>query len=180
MQGPGGPDEDPSNGFTAGGWTLPYRHEAGGRAVAANVAGEFDMLLGRRTYDNFASFWPHNNGHPIGKAFNEAKKYVATRKLDTLTWEHSKRIGPDIVADVSRLKASDGPELHIWGSSELLQILIAADLIDEFRMLIYPVVVGEGKRLFGTPVGPRSLELVSTQATPTDVLVNVYRPAKSG
>jgi dihydrofolate reductase len=177
MQSPGGPDEDPSGGFTLGGWTLAYRGEAGGQAIGEIVAGEFDMLLGRRTYDNFASFWPKQVDNPIGKAFNKATKYVVTRSHDKLDWEKSRRIGSNVVGEVRELKASDGPEFHIWGSSELLQTLIAADLVDEYRMFVYPVVLGEGKRLFGDGVLPRALALVATRSTPSGVLINTYRLA---
>ena len=175
MQSPGGPDEDPSGGFTHGGWTLAYRGEAGGRAITEIVAGAFDMLLGRRTYDNFASFWPNNNDHPVGKAFNKATKYVVTRRSDTLDWGLSKRIGGDVANELRALKASDGPDLHVWGSSELLQTLIAADLVDEYRLFIYPVVLGEGKRLFGSGVSARRLTLVETRSTPSGVVLSTYR-----
>ena len=175
MQAPGGTEEDPSGGFTHGGWTLAYRGEAGGQAIRDIVAGAFDMLLGRRTYENFASFWPNNADHPIGKAFNKATKYVATRSLNKFDWENSRRITGDVVGEVPGLKASDGPEFQIWGSSELLQTLIAADLVDEYRMFVYPVVLGEGKRLFGNGVPPRALSLVATRSTPSGVLLNTYR-----
>ena len=134
------------------------------------------MLLGRRTYEIFAAYWPYQDG-TIAKAFNKATKYVVTRTLDQLGWEHSQRIGGDVVDEVRRLKASDGPVLHIWGSSELLQTLIAAELIDEYRLWIAPVVLGEGKRLFGNGVPPRGLALVETRSTPKGVLITTYRPA---
>ncbi len=177
MQSPGGSDEDPSGGFTHGGWTVAYRDEVGGQAIGEIVAREFDMLLGRRTYEDFASSWPNNGDHPVGKAFNKATKYVVTRSLDKLDWENSQRIGSDVVDEVRGLKASDGPDLHIWGSSELLQTLIAADLVDEFRMLVFPVVLGEGKRLFGSGVPPRRFSLVATRSTPSGVVINTYRSA---
>ena len=177
MQSPGGPDEDPSNGFTQGGWTMAYRGEVGGQAINEIVAGEFDLLLGRRTYDNFASFWPNHGDNPIGRAFNKATKYVATRGLGQLNWETSRRIGSDLVSEVCGLKASDGPEFQIWGSSDMLQTLIGADLVDEYRLFVFPVVLGEGKRLFGNGVPPRGLSLVSTRSTPTGVLLNTYRSA---
>jgi dihydrofolate reductase len=134
------------------------------------------MLLGRRTYEIFASYWPKQSG-PIAKAFNKATKYVVTRTLDPLAWKDSRRIGGHVVEEVRRLKASDGPALHIWGSSELLQALIAADLVDEYRMWVAPVVLGKGKRLFASGVPPRGLSLVATRSTPRGVLVNTYRPA---
>src|SRR5437763_6376213 len=164
MQGPGGPEEDPSNGFTHGGWAMPFGDDVIGQTLRETVAGEFDMLLGRRTYEIFARYWPHQDG-PIAKAFNKATKYVVTRSLDQLKWKNSQPIGGDVMDDVRRLKASDGPELHIWGSSRLLQALIAADLVDEYRIWISPVVVGGGKRLFENGVPPRTLSLVATRSS---------------
>lgn len=177
MQAPGGPAEDPSNGFTHGGWAMPFVDDAARRVIGEIMAGEFDMLLGRRTYDIFAGYWPRQGDNPIAKAFNKATKYVVTRRLDRLDWEKSQRIGGDVVKEVCRLKASDGPALHVWGSSELLQALIAGELVDEYRMWVFPVVLGEGKRLFENGVPPRGLTLVETRRTPSGVLANTYRPA---
>ncbi len=176
MQGPGGPEEDPSNGFTHGGWAMPFGDEVLGQVINETIAGEFDMLLGRWTYDIFAAYWPKQD-NPIGKAFNKATKYVATHTVRQLDWNRSRRIGADVVNEVRRLKESDGPEVHIWGSSVLLQTLIAADLVDEYRFWIAPVVLGEGKRLFEKGVPPRKLALVDTRSTSTGVLINTYRPA---
>ena len=114
------------------------------------------MLLGRRTYEIFAAYWPNQGDNPIAKAFNKATKYVVTRSLDRLDWEKSQRIDGDVVDEVRRLKASDGPALHVWGSGELLQTLIAAELVDEYRIWVFPVVLGEGKRLFENGVPPRA------------------------
>ena len=176
MQGPGGPEEDPRNGFTQGGWAMPFVDDAAGQVIDEIMAGEFDMLLGRRTYDIFAGYWPHQD-NSIAKSFNKATKYVVTRNPDRLDWKTSKRIGGNVVDGTRRLKASAGPELHIWGSSELLQTLIAADLIDEYRLWVFPVVLGKGKRLFENGVPPRGLSLVTTRSTPRGVLLNTYRPA---
>jgi dihydrofolate reductase len=149
MQSPGGPAEDPRNGFT---------------------------LLGRRTYEIFAAYWPN---HPIAKAFNKATKHVATRTLDRFDWKNPLRIGGHVVDEVRRLKASDGPALHVRGSGELLQTLIAAELVDEHRIWVFPLVLGEGKRLFENGVPPGGLALVGTRSTPRGVLINTYRPAGS-
>jgi len=176
MQAPGGPEEDPSNGFTHGGWAMPFVDESLSRVIEETIAGEFDMLLGRRTYEIFAGYWPKQKG-PIAKAFGKATKYVVTRTLDRLEWKKSQRIDGEIVEEVRRLKTSDGPALHVWGSSELLQTLIGTDLVDEYRMWMSPVVLGKGKRLFGKGVPPRALTLVETQKTPSGVLVNTYHPA---
>lgn len=175
MQGPGGPEEDPSNGFTQGGWAMPFVDDAARQVIDKIMAGEFDMLLGRRTYDIFANYWPHQD-NTIAKAFNKATKYVVTHRPDQLDWKVSKRIGGDVVAELGRLKASAGPELHIWGSSELLQTLTGAELVDEYRLWVSPVVLGKGKRLFERGVPPRGLSLVATGSTPTGVLFNTYRP----
>jgi len=177
MQSPGGPEEDPRNGFTHGGWAMSFGDDVLRQVIGETIAGEFDMLLGRRTYEIFAAYWPNQGDNPIAKAFNKATKYVATRSLDQLDWENSLHIGGDVVDEVRRLKASDGPALHIWGSSELLQTLIAADLVDEYRIWVAPLVLGEGKRLFENGVPPRELTLVETRSTPRGVLVNTYHPA---
>jgi len=162
---------------------MPFMDDAGSQAVGETIAGEFDMLLGRRTYEIFASYWPTHGDGPIGKAFNKATKYVVTRTLDHLDWETSLRLGGDVVDEVRRLKASDGPALQIWGSSQLLQTLIAADLVDEHRMWVFPLVLGKGKRLFESSIPPRSFTLVETRSTPKGVLLNTYRsagPVKTG
>lgn len=177
MQAPGGPQEDPSNGFSHGGWSMSLGDEALLQAINEIMAGEFDMILGRKTYDIFASYWPHQDGeNSIAKAFNKATKYVATHSLNQLDWQNSQIIGGDVVESLRQLKAPDGPEFHIWGSSNLMQTLIANDLIDEYRLWIYPVVLGKGKRLFENSVPPLSLSLVNTQTTPKGILINTYKP----
>lgn len=177
MQAPGGPEEDPSNGFTHGGWAMPHGDETLMRIIGETIAGEFGMLLGRRTYDIFAGYWPKHDDNPIGKAFNKATKYVVTRGRGSPDWKTSQRLGG--MDEVRRLKAAEGPPLHVWGSSELLQALIAADLVDEYRLWIAPVVLGKGKRLFGSNVPPRVLTLASTRSTPKGVLINTYRPTST-
>ena len=177
MQAPGGPEEDPRGGFTHGGWAMLFSDEAGGEALGKIMSGEFDLLLGRRTYEIFAAYWPYAGDNPIAKAFNKAAKYVVTHSLDRFDWVNSHPVGGDAVDGIRRLKASDGPELHIWGSGELLQTLIAADLVDEFRVWIYPVVLGKGRRLFEKGLPPRGLTLVESRRTTTGVLLNTYRPA---
>ena len=177
MQAPGGPEEDPSNGFTHGGWAMPFVDDATRQVIDETIAGEFDMLLGRRTYDIFAAYWPHQGDNPIAKAFNKATKYVVTHRPGQLGWKASQPIGGDVVDELRRLKASDGPALHVWGSSEVLQTLIAAELVDEHRLWVFPVVLGEGKRLFENGVPAHALSLVASRSTPSGVLVNTYRPA---
>ena len=175
-QSPGGPEEDPRYGFTHGGWVQPFWDDALGQAMGEIIAGEPDLLLGRRTYEIFAGYWP-NQDNAIADAFNKATKYVATGSLHQLDWKTSLPIGGDVVDEVRRLKGSEGPALHVWGTGELLQTLIAADLVDEYRMLIYPVVLGEGRRLFDNGAPPRRLTLVETRCTPKGVVFNTYRSA---
>jgi dihydrofolate reductase len=175
MQAPGGPDEDPTSGFTHGGWFMPFGDDALGEVVDETIAGEFDLLLGRRTYDIFAAYWPHQD-NSIAKAFGKSTKYVVTHRDRPLDWNTSVRIGGDVAGEIRRLKASDGPALHVWGSSELLQTLIAAELVDEHRFWIAPVVLGQGKRLFENGVPPRAFALVETRSTPKGILLNTYRP----
>lgn len=174
IQSGGGPDEDPSGGFTHGGWQVPFRDEVGYKALMEIMSGEFDLLMGRRTYEIWAAFWPYAGDNPIAKVFNKAAKYVVTGSLDSFDWVNTHRVSG--VDDVRRLKASDGPELHIWGSSKLLQALIAAQLVDEFRVWIYPVVLGKGKRLFEAGVPSHGLTLVESRCTTKGVLFNTYRP----
>ena len=177
MQGPGGPEEDMSNGFTHGGWAMPFLDDAGKQAIGEIIAGDFDLLLGRRTYDIWVTYWPNHDDNPIGKAFNKATKYVVTRTLGQIDWKPSQRLGDDVVDELRRLKASAGPEFHVWGSGNLLQTLIGAELVDEHRLWVFPVVLGKGKRLFENGLPPHGLSLVATRSTPSGVLLNTYRPA---
>jgi len=176
IQSGGGPHEDPSGGFTQGGWSIPFRSEEGAKAVRDVMSHEFDLLLGRRTYEIWAAFWPYAN-HPVAAAINKAAKYVVTKSLGSLDWANSHRLGGDVVDEIRRLKASAGPALHVWGSSELLQTLIAAQLVDEFRLWTYPVVLGKGKRLFEEGVPTFGLTLVESRSTSKGILLNTYRPA---
>ena len=177
MQAPGGPEEDPRGGFTHGGWAMRFSDEAGGEAMDEIMAGEFDLLLGRRTYEIFAAYWPYAGDNSIANAFNKTTKHVVTHSLQQLDWANSQRIGGDAVDEVRRLKTAEGRDLHVWGSGELLQTLIAADLVDEFRVWIYPLILGHGKRLFEKGVPARGLTLVESRPTPSGVLLNTYRPA---
>jgi dihydrofolate reductase len=177
MQGPGGPEEDPSNGFTHGGWAMPFGDTVMMEVLNKTVAEDHDLLLGRRTYDIWSDYWPNHGDNIIGQAFYKATKYVVTHRPDGLAWKVSQRIGADVVEEVRRLKTSMGPALHVWGSGDLLQTLMAADLVDEHRMWVAPVVLGTGKRLFENGIPPRALSLVSTQRTPKGVLLNTYRPS---
>jgi dihydrofolate reductase len=181
IQSGGGPDEDPSGGFTHGGWTVPFRSADGGAAVREIMSREFDLLLGRRTYEIWAAFWPYAGAaaSPIANAMNKATKYVVTNSLDSFDWVNTQRISGDAVEEVRRLKASEGPDLHLWGSSKLLQTLMAAQLADEFLVFVYPVVLGKGKRLFEAGVPPFGLTLVESRRTSMGILLNTYRLAGS-
>lgn len=179
MQSPGGPEEDPRDGFPHGGWAMGYGDEVFMEELDKTLSGEFAMLLGGWTWRLFASYWPQQE-NSIATAFNGAPKYAVTRRPEPLEpyWANSHRIdGDHAVDEIRALKATDGPDLHIWGSSQLLQTLITADLIDEYRLWIVPAVLGQGRRLFETGVPPRGLALVSTRSTPSGVLFNHYRPA---
>jgi len=177
MQAPGGPEEDPSGGFPHGGWAMSSGDESVFEALREIMAGRFDLLLGRRTYEIFAAYWPYAGDNFIANAFNRAKKLVVTHTLARLDWAESQRIGGDAADGIRRIKASDGPELHIWGSGQLLQTLIAADLVDEFRVWVYPLILGQGKRLFEHGVPPRGLRLMDSRRGSKGVLLNTYRAA---
>ncbi len=176
MQAPGGPEEDPSGGFRYGGWSFPYFDEVIGEALEKAFAQPLELLLGRRTYEIFAAYWPYAEG-PIADALNSAKKYVASRTLTSLDWSNSALLEGDVGTAVAALKEQDGPELQVYGSSELLQMLLAHGLVDEFRLWIAPVVVGPGKRLFGDDVALSGLELVDSDVSTTGVFMATYRRA---
>ena len=171
-QAPGGPDED-SAGFPFGGWQAPLMDEVAGAQVVAAYEGTDALLLGRRTYDIFAAYWPYQKD-PIADAFNPATKYVATHRPDTLTWQNTKSLGPDIVATLRRLKQEDGPDLLIQGSGNLIQTLLANGLIDEVRLMIFPLLLGKGKRLFGDAAMPAAFKLIKSQASSTGVIMATY------
>mgnify|MGYP000488746789 CR=1 FL=1 len=176
MQAPGGPQEDTEGGFAQGGWTFHYFDEALGSVMGELFAKPFDLLLGRRTYDIFAAHWPHvGPDDPIGELFNRVTKYVATHRND-LGWENSRSLGSDVVAALNTLKQGEGPDLLIQGSSDLIQTLLANHLIDEYRLLIFPLVLGRGKRLFGDGTMTEALKLVSTRSFPTGVIQAIYEP----
>lgn len=176
MQAPGGPEEDPTGGFTHGGWVAPYWDETAGESMAPLLKEPFDLLLGRRTYEIFAAFWPYNDEDPIGRAFNQAAKYVVTSSREPLSWANSHAIN-DGADGVARLKESDGPDLVIQGSGKLYPDLIARGLIDRLSLMTFPILLGKGKRLFGQNGPSRALKLVESKASPTGVLIARYEPA---
>jgi dihydrofolate reductase len=164
MQAPGGPQEDPTGGFTLGGWTAPYFDGAFGASLGQIFGRPFDLLLGRKTYDIFAAHWPYvtDPNDPIATAFNQVTKYVASRSSPKLGWQNSQLLGDDIVASLKKLKGQDGPDLLVQGSSDLLQTLWREGLVDELSVLIFPVVLGKGKRLFGDGASPAGLKLLKS------------------
>jgi dihydrofolate reductase len=178
MQAPGGPEEDPIGGFTLGGWTYPHFDAALGAAMGEIFGRPFDLLLGRKTYDIFAAHWPYvtDPKDPIAGLFNRVTKYVASRSKKKLAWQNSQLLGEDIVAALKKLKGEDGPDLLVQGSSDLLQTLWKNGLVDEISVLIFPVVLGKGKRLFGDGATPAGLKLVKSKSYPTGVIVANYQP----
>ena len=178
MQAPGGPPEDPTGGFAFGGWLVPYSDEATGQFVMESFSQPFDLLLGRRTYDIFAAHWPFMpDGDPIRAAFDRATKYVATRSEMPLGWQNSVRLQGDAVDAVRRLKQEDGPMLLTQGSSVLLQSLFAHDLVDELRVLTFPLILGRGKRFFSEGARPGALTLTDTRVSTTGVIMSTYARA---
>jgi dihydrofolate reductase len=174
---PGGRNED--SDYAHGGWTAPYRTAAGAEAVAEAQGKSFDLLLGRRTYDLWASFWPTVKTGPFADRLNAATKYVATHRPDSLGWGPVEDLGTDIMAGVRRVRSKDGPDLLVCGSSTLTPVLLKHGLVDEVVLIVYPVLLGPGKRVFSESADPRELALVSTKATSTGVLITTYRHVRS-
>lgn len=176
IQGPGGPEEDAKSGFDHGGWAVPHHDQAVGEAIDAAQGIGFDLLLGRSTYDIFANYWPHQSG-AMADSLNAARKYVATHRPDSLAWGPVESLGADVAEGIRRVKSGDGPDLIVWGSSTLTPLLLHHSLADEVLLLVFPVLIGRGKRFFSDASDPRELELVKTEAAASGVLMNIYRPA---
>jgi dihydrofolate reductase len=175
MQAPGGPDEDPTGGFTLGGWGVRYFDDVMWQAIADGPR-PYELLLGRGTYEIFAAHWPYAEG-PIADELNGARKHVASRTFLRVDWNNSTLITGDVADYVATLKDQDGPEIQVHGSPGLLQTLLAHDLIDQFRLWIYPLVIGTGKRLFGVGTIPAALALVDTKVSTTGVTIATYERA---
>ncbi len=175
IQAPSGPNEDP--GYPYGGWAAPHSDPAGGEAIVAAHGEAFDLLLGRRTYDIFSGFWPKAPSSPMADGLNAATKYVATHRPDSLGWGPAEGVGPDIVEGVRGIKAKAGPDLIVWGSSTLTPVLLEYGLADEVLLLVFPVLLGTGKRLFSEGTPPRELTLVGTKAVSSGVIISTYRPS---
>lgn len=171
MQAPGGPDEDPTGGFTLGGWAVTYFDEEMMTRMAESAP--YELLLGRGTYEIFAAHWPYDEG-PIADQLNTTRKHVASRTLTKADWNNSTLISGDVPEYVAALKTQDGPEIQVHGSPGLMQTLLTHDLIDELRLWIFPVVLGSGKRVFGEGAIPTGLKLVDSKVSRTGVTINVY------
>lgn len=180
MQAPGGPEEDPTGGFAYGGWMFNYGDEGMDISASGFDGKDRDVVLGRKTYEIFEAYWPYQPAeNPIAKTLNAARKYVASRTLKALQWQNSILLGEDIVQAIVALKAQPGHDLQIIGSSNLIQSLQAASLIEEYNVWTYPLVLGRGKRLFEATATPSALRLVSTNVSTTGVVMSRYVPAAS-
>ena len=178
IQAPGGPTEDPTGDFTQGGWTFHYWDAAMEQYMGESFSKPFDLLLGRKTYEIFAAHWPYvGPDDPTGQLFDRVTKYVATTSTAPLNWVNSVALQGDVAAEVAKLKQADGPNLLTQGSSVLLQTLLEHDLIDEFQLMIFPVVLGPGKRLFGRGTRPSALKLTATTVSTTGVILSRYERA---
>jgi dihydrofolate reductase len=175
MQGPGGPTEDPSGGFTYGGWTVPYFDDFLGNIMTEQMNRPFDLLLGRKTFEIFASYWPFHVDE--GPGINKATKYVASNTLTTHEWSKSVFLKGNVVDEIKKLKQQDGPELQVHGSANLIQTLLKHDLVDELWLKIFPVALGTGKRLFGEGTIPAAFKVSESKLSPAGVIVANYARA---
>ena len=177
MQAPGGPEEDPSGGFQQGGWSVNFWDDTLMQFVDETTSKPFAMVLGRKTYDIMAAFWPHAPKEAGAKVFNDATKYVASHSPLTTEWQNSVLLEGDAADAVAKLKTEDGPELQVHGSGNLAQGLIRNGLVDEYRLMVFPVLVGSGKRLFADGAIPSALRLVDSKVSGTGVFIGAYEPA---
>ena len=177
MQAPGAPHEDEEAGFAFGGWQAGHADDVTDGTIAALMDKPFDLLLGRKTYDIFAAYWPEHADGPIGRKFNDATKYVASRGTPPLSWNRSVLLKDDVARSIADLKGEDGPELQVYGSGNLVQTLMAHGLIDRYLLWIYPLVLGSGKRLFPEGSAPSALRLVGSKVSTTGVVIVTYEPA---
>ena len=176
MQAPGGPGEDDDRGFAHGGWSVNYWDEQMGQVMGEAMSTPFDLVLGRKTYDIFAAYWP-NAPEADAKPLNDATKYVASRSDPTLEWSNSVLIEGDAADGIVALKKKDGPELQVHGSGDLVQTLLRHNLVDQYRLWVFPLVIGSGKRLFADGTVPAGLKLVDSKVSTTGVVIGTYEPA---
>jgi len=177
MQAPGGPGEDDSYGFVHGGWSVNYWDEQMGRIMSEAMSAPFDLVLGRKTYDIFAAYWPHATDDAGAKPLNDATKYVASRSHPTLAWSNSVLIEGDAAEGIAPLKKEDGLELQVHGSGNLIQTLLSHNLVDQYRLWVFPLVIGSGKRLFSEGTIPSGLKHVDSEVSTTGVVIGTYEPA---
>ncbi|MEA2579308.1 MAG: hypothetical protein QOE83_200 [Actinomycetota bacterium] len=177
MQAPGGPEEDDSNGFKEGGWSVNYWDEQMGQVMGEAMSTPFDLVLGRKTYDIFAAYWPNASEEQGAKPLNDATKYVASRSRPALEWDRSVLIEGDAAEGIAALKKEDGPELQVHGSGNLIQTLMRHKLVDEYRLWVFPVVLGSGQHLFADGTIPSGLKLVDNKVSTTGVVIGTYEPA---
>ena len=172
IQAPGGPEEDTSGNFKYGGWTAPFVDDSSGEIIAEQMSRQSDLLLGRKTFEIWASYWPHHeSGWP---GINEKTKYVASNTLFSHEWNNSVFLNGNIIDQIKKIKQQDGPDLHVYGSGNLIQTLLKHDLIDEFWLKIFPVTLGDGKRLFDKGTIPANLRLLESKITPSGVIIASY------
>jgi dihydrofolate reductase len=175
MQAPGGPEEDTSGNFTYGGWTVPYFDEFLGQVMTEQMGKPFDLLLGRKTFEVFASYWPH---HPEeGAGINQATKYVASNTLTTHEWSKTVFLKGNVADEIKQLKGQDGPDIQVHGSSNLIQTLLKHDLVDEFWLKIFPVTLGKGKHLFDSGTIPVAYTLMESKSSPAGVIIATFKRA---
>lgn len=172
MQAPGGPEEDTSNNFEYGGWTVPYFDEFLGEIMGEQMDKPFDLLLGRKTFEIFASYWPDHEEE--GEGINKATKYVVSNTLRKHQWQKSVFLDGDVVNKIKKLKEENGPDLQVHGSSNLIQTLLKNDLVDELWLKIFPITLGQGKRLFGNGTIPASFKLLESKTSPSGVIIASY------
>lgn len=177
MQAPGGPEEDPEGGFEHGGWSVNYWDDVMGEWMTEFMGRPFDLLLGRKTYEIFAGYWPQATDQPAAKPLNEARKYVASRTLKAVDWNNSTLLEGDVADAVAKLKDESGPEIQVHGSGNLIQTLMRHGLVDRYNVWIFPVVLGTGKRLFADGTVPVGLRVADTTVSTTGVVIARYEPA---
>src|SRR5829696_3804451 len=177
MQAPGGPGEDDDGGFAHGGWSVNYWDDQMGQVMGEATSRPFAMVLGRRTYDIMAAYWPNAPEEAGGEVFNDATKYVASRSRPTLEWSNSVLVEGDAADGLAALKQEDGPELQVHGSGNLIQTLLRNNLVDQYRLWVFPLVIGSGKRLFSEGTIPSGLKLVDSKVSTTGVVIGTYEPA---
>ncbi len=178
MQAPGGPEEDTSGGFQYGGWTVSFFDDFSGKIMAEQMGHPFELLLGRKTYDIFAAYWPHHNTDEVGVPFNTTTKYVVSHSADTKTpWAKSVLIIGDVAGEIKKLKEQDGPELQVHGSGDMIQTLLKNDLVDELWLKTFPITLGPGKKLFADGVIPAAFMLTESKVSPKGVIFANYKRA---